>query len=268
LKPYLKYIIYKLQLAKWLDAYLFHKAQTHNSRLNQQYHKQNPGIILPPDYDLYETFQLNYQKFIEDGSLAAKEIIEWTKPYSNTTQPRILDWGCGVGRVTRHITTFEPGALVYGCDINEHMIEWDKKNYHGISFSIINNFTPTLYAPCFFDLIYGLSIFTHIKAAEQQEWIMELHRILKPEGILLVTTQGSKYEHKLLFTQKRKLQQDGMYTQTYLQEGHRMMSTYHKAAHFRKIITPLFTVLAYYDGSDHPEKAGGQDLWILQKRTF
>jgi SAM-dependent methyltransferase len=220
---------------------------------------------LPSDYDLYETFQLNYQKFIEDGSLAAKEIIEWTKPYLNSTEPRMLDWGCGVGRVTRHIPTFEPAALVYGCDINEEMIEWDQKSYPGISFSPINNFTPTLYAPDFFDLIYGISIFTHIDAAQQQSWIVELNRILKPKAILFVTTQGSKYEHQLLITQRKLLKQQGIYTQTYQQQGHRMMSTYHQSTHFRKMISPLFTVLEYYDGAMYPEKAGGQDLWILQK---
>ena len=79
-----------------------------------------------------------------------KEIIAWTRPYINTTELHILDWGCGAGRITRHIATFEPGAQLYGCDINERLIEWDKNSYPNICFSTINNFTPTLYAPAFF----------------------------------------------------------------------------------------------------------------------
>ena len=120
----------------------------------------------------------------------------------------------------------------------------------------------------FFDLVYGLSIFTHIEAAQQLAWITELHRIVKPGGILCITTQGKPYEQKLMFTQRKKLQQAGVYTQTYAQGGHRMMSTYHTAAHFRTMVETLFTVLDYFDGAIHPEKAGGQDLWLLQKTVI
>lgn len=252
-------------MAGLLNRLLYQLARRQHKKINQLYLRQNPSVVLPGDYELYETYQLNYKKFIEDGALAAKEIMEWTKLYLDTTEPNILDWGCGAGRITRHIPSLNSNAIVYGCDINEPLIEWNKKNYRNITFSVINNFTPTFYAPQFFDLIYGISIFTHIEAAQQEEWIAELHRILKNKAVLLVTTQGSYYQHKLLPAQKRTLHQKGVYTQTYRQQGHRMMSTYHTSEYFRKILQPFFTVLEYYSGSSHPEKAGGQDLWILQK---
>jgi hypothetical protein len=44
-----------------------------------------------------------------------------------------------------------------------------------------------------------------------------------------------------------------------------MLATYHTEAAFRKMIDPLFGVLAYHDGKKDPRKAGGQDLWILKK---
>ena len=46
-----------------------------------------------------------------------------------------------------------------------------------------------------------------------------------------------------------------------------MMSTYQQSANFRKMIDTYFEVVSFYDGSLYPEKAGGQDVWILQKRT-
>lgn len=260
----LKYLVYKLHLAGWLDACLFRIAKLQNSNINRKYLAQHPGIIIPPDYALYETYQLNYQQFIEDGKLAATEIIEWTKPYIHSERPVILDWGCGVGRIIRHIHALQPQAVLHACDINEEMINWDKEHYANIRFSHTPG-SSTSFVANFFDLVYGLSVFTHIDHTEQLAWLAELHRVLKPGGVLFITTQGSQYLHKLLSTEKKRLNQNGIYTQHYQQHGHRMMSTYHHAASFRKTLEQYFIVQEYYEGKTNPAKAGGQDVWILQK---
>lgn len=252
-------------MAGWLYILLYRLSALRNKRINQLYKKQHPDICLPPDYALYETFQRNYRKFIEDGAMAAKEVIEWTKPYITTLTPCLLDWGCGTGRIIRHLPALQPAAILYGCDINEEMIDWNKTHYSLISFTCIHNFTPMPYAPLFFDLVYGMSIFTHIETTQQLNWIIELHRILKRKGILLITTQGVAYHKKLLPGEKKIVADKGVYTQTYSKQGHRMMSTYHKAGYFIKMIASFFTVLEFYDGAIHPGKIGGQDLWILQK---
>lgn len=266
LKPYLKYIIYKLHLAGWLDVLLYRISKLRNRKINQLYKQKYPDIVLPADYALYETYQLKYQKFIEDGALAAKEITAWTKPYISSNAPCLLDWGCGAGRILRHLPALQPAAILYGCDINEEIIAWNKANYHNICFTATHHFTPMPYAPIFFDLVYGMSIFTHMEATQQENWIIELHRILKTTGVLLITTQGTHYHNKLLQGEMKMLTDKGVYTQTYSKPGHRMMSTYHNSCHFTKLIESYFTILEYYDGAIHPGKAGGQDLWILQKR--
>lgn len=254
-------------MAGWLDVLLFRLARFRNSKANRIFKQQYPGTVLPADYVLYETYQLNYRKFIEDGDFAAQEIIAWTKPYIPLEAPRVLDWGCGAGRIIRHLRALHPEAGLFGCDINEEMIVWNKKNYQDASFTTIHHFTPTPYAPGFFDLVYGISIFTHIEASKQTEWLVELHRILNHNGILLLTTQGSFYDNRLLPKQRKILHNNGVFTQPYSIQGHRMMSTYNQAGEFRKMINPYFTVLEYYEGEKFPGKIGGQDVWILRKRT-
>jgi SAM-dependent methyltransferase len=253
-------------LAEWLDRLLFRAALFGNRNKNNRYRQQDPQALLPGDYFLYETYQLDYQKFIEDGALAAREIIEWTKPWVSVPDPRILDWGCGVARIVRHLPALLPGAALYGCDINEKMIEWDKANHPGIAFTAINNFTPIPYAESFFDLVYGLSIFTHINASKQADWIAELSRIIKPGGLLLITTQGSYYEKKLLQREKNILKETGVYTQDYSKQGHRMMSTYNKAEHFKTLFAADFSLLEFHAGETDRGKTGGQDLWIWGKK--
>jgi SAM-dependent methyltransferase len=49
---------------------------------------------------------------------------------------------------------------------------------------------PTQYADASFDLVYALSVFTHLPEAMQFAWLRELARITQPGGYLLLTTHG------------------------------------------------------------------------------
>jgi hypothetical protein len=46
------------------------------------------------------------------------------------------------------------------------------------------------------------------------------------------------------------------------------MTSYWQKENFKKIIEPNFNVIEFYDGTAFPKKAGGQDLWILQKKEY
>ena len=40
------------------------------------------------------------------------------------------------------------------------------------------------------DLIYGISVFTHLAEHEQHRWLQEIQRILQPGGIAILTIHG------------------------------------------------------------------------------
>lgn len=238
---------------------------------NQQFKKSNPFLAIPPDEFLFETFQLDYQKYFEDGALAAKEILKWTEDYIPQEMPTILDWGCGTGRIIQHLHQFHPYALLYGADTNQYMIAWNQKHINGVYFSEIATSCPTPYPLHYFNLIYGISVFTHLSATKQTQWIQELARITKPGGILLVTTMGLQYEQELLKSEKIKLLENGIVekefrTNQLIQIGNRNYAVYETASYFEALIIDHFTVLHYFDGASNPHKFGGQDLWILQKK--
>lgn len=268
MRAFVKYLLYRLRLAPTLHRVSFWMARQQQGKQNSLYRQAYPGLVIPPDQHIYETYQLDYRKFIADGELAATEIISWTKPYLPSTDLNILDWGCGVGRIIRHLPGLIPTARLYGADTNEAMIDWNKTYYPAITFTSIHSFPPTPYAPDFFDLVYGFSVLTHIDASTQPAWIEELHRILKPDGILLLTTHGSNYIHQLRLDEKRQLSGYGIYSRQYPQPGHRMMTSWHQPLLFKKMLEPYFEVKEMYEGKEHPQKAGGHDLWILQKRAI
>lgn len=234
-----------------------------NRKSNRKFRREHPGLPIPSDRDLFETFQVNYEKYFSDGELAAREIMEWYAPYYSTGKPFILDWGCGTGRVIRHIPDIVPEAICYGCDSNNSRINWARKQISQVQFSS-GKALPLPYASNQFNLIFGISVLTHIAAEEQMEHIRELHRILQPGGILILSTHGSRYTKQL---SDGELEQylKGAYTRTYSEQGHRLICTYNHAFHFQQDLSAYFIVQEYYDGKSHPNKLGGQDLWILQK---
>jgi ubiquinone/menaquinone biosynthesis C-methylase UbiE len=232
---------------------------------NKDYQKQHPNFVFPSKYFLYETYRLDYKDYKEDGLATAKEILDWTTPYLSAPL-KILEWGCGVSRIIRHIPALVPSnALVCGTDINKTMIDWNKQYIKQVQFSAIGYNPPTHFDDVQFNLVYALSVFTHIQVQQQKDWLAEMHRILSVNGIFLFTTHGKNFESNLSKKEKLILHTEGALTIDYSQKGHRMMSSYNEYESFRNTIEKQFTIIAYYDGLQHPNIIGGQDMWIVRK---
>jgi hypothetical protein len=103
IKRWLKTFFYRTGNARLLDKLNFMLASWKYKEKNKKYLQANPDTVLPSPYFLYETYSLDYEKYIEDGLVAAKEIIAWTKPYCKNDVNSIFEWGCGVSRIIRHL---------------------------------------------------------------------------------------------------------------------------------------------------------------------
>ncbi len=102
---------------------------------------------------------------------------------------RVLDFGCGCGRMTRYLSMDE-SIEAYGSDVNNDLVVWCQKNLKGVT-SVKNKTKPPLpFEDRFFDCIYTLSIFSHLDELSSTEWILELSRLLRPGGLLALTTHG------------------------------------------------------------------------------
>lgn len=100
----------------------------------------------------------------------------------------VLDWGVGCGRVARHLAP-ALGERFHGCDIDADNVAWCAGNLPGAYAA--SRLAPSLpYADNSFDLVYGVSVFTHLRAEWELKWLQELHRVLRPGGTLLVTVHG------------------------------------------------------------------------------
>lgn len=100
---------------------------------------------------------------------------------------RVLDWGCGCGRIARFCSDW-PGFT--GADIDADNAAWCGEHLPFGCFEAIGLFPPTPFPDRQFDLIFGISVMTHLAEEVQQEWLAELHRVGAPYGIVLLTTLG------------------------------------------------------------------------------
>jgi SAM-dependent methyltransferase len=103
----------------------------------------------------------------------------------------ILDLGCGVGRF---LFAFEeelgPHQKMWGCEVHEECARWCREN---IDFAQVahNRIDPPLpYDDQQFDLVYACSVYTHLRLDLQFRWAWEIHRVLRPGGVLFVTMHG------------------------------------------------------------------------------
>jgi SAM-dependent methyltransferase len=102
---------------------------------------------------------------------------------------RILDWGCGAGRLTRFLLS-ETGSRVCGVDIDADNIAWCKSAYPGGDFQVVPLQPPTQFADESFDLVTGLSVLTHLREDDQWAWLAELRRITRPRAFVFLSIQG------------------------------------------------------------------------------
>jgi SAM-dependent methyltransferase len=100
---------------------------------------------------------------------------------------RVLDFGCGAGRVVRHLGDMVGSGEVWGSDIDPACIAWNTEHLGpSISFTVNEPTPPLPFQTDTFDLVYALSVFTHIDS-HWASWLLELHRVLIPGGLLVAT---------------------------------------------------------------------------------
>jgi SAM-dependent methyltransferase len=103
---------------------------------------------------------------------------------------RVLDFGCGAGRTLRRWLPEAQRAQFSGCDIDAESIRWLDEHLSPPLQVFVNSPEPPLERPSgSYDLIYALSVFTHLTGSWSR-WLLELHRLLADDGLLLLTFMG------------------------------------------------------------------------------
>jgi SAM-dependent methyltransferase len=103
---------------------------------------------------------------------------------------RGLDFGCSSGRVVRVLAAAYPDIEWHGSDPIPEAIHWARENLPGIAFEVGPERPPLPYDEGQFDFAFAISIWSHFAEPAAVAWLEEMRRIIRPGGLLVMTTAG------------------------------------------------------------------------------
>jgi hypothetical protein len=184
----------------------------------------------------------------------------------------VLDWGVGCGRVARHFPRAHAAAFT-GCDIDHDNVRWCSEHLGG-RFVASGIAPPLPFENDAFDVIYGVSVFTHLREPLQLQWLTELSRVAVGGAYLLMTVHGvtalefarlppAQFARILEQVQRNGLLVSGANTQIDDHADHRgeYVNVFHSAPYVRGTWGRYFECVAIVPGYIFTH-----DLVVLRKR--
>jgi len=136
-----------------------------------------------------------WERFLDVGAISRREIVSALPADWTFEGKRALDFGCGVGRTLRHFVGEAESGELWGCDIDGPSIAWMRERLCPPFHVVRSGVEPPLPFPDgHFDLVWAVSVFTHL-ADTWSAWLLELHRVLAPGGLLFATFMGPELAH-------------------------------------------------------------------------
>jgi len=147
-----------------------------------------PALPTPP-----ERLWLGYGKTIDEWLASGKDHVDRMRDilkqagYEFEPGHRVLELGCAAGRMLRWLHDEAERCEIWGTDISGDHVMWCKQHLSPPFHFFITTTAPHLpFADGYFDFIYAGSVFTHIDDLADA-WLLELRRILKPNGRMYIT---------------------------------------------------------------------------------
>jgi SAM-dependent methyltransferase len=203
--------------------------------------------------------------FLESGRLGAEAIRAALARAGRPVEGlgAMLDFGCGCGRVTRRWAGLD-GTAVHGSDQSAEAVEWCRRNLPFARFATNRLEPPLAYDGESFDLLYALSVFTHLPEELQLAWAHELGRVVKPGGFLLLTVHGERYRARLTEAERARYDAGQLVVRWEEGAGSNLCSAFHPSSYVKDRLASPFELVEFV-----PEGATGnphQDLYLLRRR--
>jgi SAM-dependent methyltransferase len=210
-----------------------------------------------------------YPDFLSSATRSLSEFDAILKSASSTGLyglDRVLDLGVGCGRLIRRFHELYPRSALTGADIDSEAIAWLQHNYARVGkFVALPHFPPSELEGDGFDLVYAVSVFTHLNEKMQFAWLGELQRITKIGGYLLLTVHGRHHQLRFPPDIQQKISGGFYYHEaTPVTEGLPAFykATFHTREYVEREWSRFFEILRYEEQGNE----GHQDLILCRKR--
>jgi cyclopropane fatty-acyl-phospholipid synthase-like methyltransferase len=168
------------------------------SRVKAQGGTSNAGVPLPPT-----KYRMGGRHFVDNSAFVASAVkdVERLADFGLKKDSSLLDWGCGAGRLAIGLLEKWGGIAYYhGMDVQKPLGRWAEHHLArpGMDFSWVD-VANARYNPdgsserrisvksSDYDAFYAYSVLSHMDGAEVAGYLVEIKRLLRPNGFALVT---------------------------------------------------------------------------------
>jgi SAM-dependent methyltransferase len=164
--------------SKYGEDMVFDVAEADEMYQTRKAKVKNDAFIAYRDYFTMGDIIYNiFQNILEDNKIKIGEVDDF------------LDFACGYGRMARFFKQRLPKNALTVSDIDKAAVDFVAQRIGARG--LYSSFDPDDFAvKSKFDVIFVLSLFTHLRQPEWQKWLAKLHGMLRKEGRLIFSTHG------------------------------------------------------------------------------
>jgi SAM-dependent methyltransferase len=229
---------------------------------------REPGVRLPPAA-LRRRVSLtsSRREYDATGELLARDVLRAFDASRRLDEeyPRWLDFGCGSGRIARHVARAPAVGRLSGVDVDARAIAWLTSVFPAGDFRSIALDPPVPLPGSSFDVVYAVSVFSHFDERAADVWLAEIARLLRPGGLFIASTLSPNLtwtRPDLTEDDHRRLQRDGFL----FAPGSGPFNENGAFSSRQRLESRWGRVLAPRSFEEHG-LAGYQDLSVWEKRT-
>ncbi len=145
-------------------------------------------------------FRNNYKSY--DDTWFTHQVGKAVLKFSNKISPikgKVLDYGTGKGYLVQYLLEQYQSAEIYACDFTESLVAETLLKYkNNNAFKGCEHLTqlPSVYEANTFDMVFLIETIEHLTDNYLNATLIEINRILKPGGVIVITTPNDEVLEK------------------------------------------------------------------------
>ncbi len=258
------------RLLSLADTIRFWAIRATHARSNRAFLRQHPDSILPPKFLMYDAHaHVNYREYFQKGRSNAEYIARTAARHLGSDGPiTICEWGCGPGRIIRHLPQFLPaGSRVFGTDYNADTVAWCSANLPLVAFRLNGLAPPLPFSTGELDMLYAVSVLTHLSEEMHLAWMAECERVVRPGGLILLTVHGDQSTAGLSEQERATYEAGQLVVRGKVKEGSRTFVAFQSPRYMREVLLGNVD-LVLHNPADAPKLAGPQDMYLVRTRRL
>jgi len=268
MKQRLVQILRDTRLLSLVDAGRLWAVQAKYARSNRAFLCEHPDSVLPPKFLMHDAYaHVNYREYFQKGRANAEYLASTAiRHLGGDGSIAVCEWGCGPGRIIRHLPPLLPvGSRVFGTDYNAKTIEWCSANLPQVTFRLNGLAPPLPFSTGELDMLYAVSVLTHLSEEMHLSWMAECERVVRPGGLILLTVHGDRSTAGLSKQERATYEAGRLVVRGKVKEGSRTFVAFQSPRFMREVLLRNVDVLLH-NPPDAPKLAGPQDVYLVRTR--